>query len=891
MITIDGKELEFQAGNTILMAARAAGIYIPTLCYHSCLPEQSACRICVVEVEGARMLCASCSYPLSDGMMIRTNSERVMKARKMLIELMLRSHELKCVICDKNGSCELQKIAYELGIDKSRFGFQKRGIPNDDSSPAIFHEMDQCILCGRCVAACNDLMVNEVIGFTGRGSESRVATAFNDPLKESTCVICGACVTTCPVSAIMDKRSLGKGRSFEHESATVVCTYCGVGCTFELNSKDNKFINVTNNKLGFVNNIMTCVKGKFGLDFINHPDRLTTPLIKENGEFREASWDEVYDMIATRIKAIKDKFGGDALAGFSSSKCSNEENFLMQKLVRCVFGTNNVDNCARLCHASTVAGLKRAFGSGAMTNSIAEVSKSDVILITGSNTTEAHPVIGSMIKRAVKYGDTKLIVIDPRKLELTKFADVWLRQKNGTDVAWINGMINVILTEGLEDKDYIKDRCIDFEAVAKTVKKYTPEYVEGITGIPADDLRNAARLYASGKRAAIYYAMGITQHSTGTDNVLSIANLAMITGNVGFEGAGVNPLRGQNNVQGACDLGALPNTLPGYSDLTNSEIRGKFEQAWGTTLPDKVGLGIVEILNAARNGDIHGLYILAENPMVSDPDTNHVREALEKLDFLVVQDIFLTETAKFADVVLPGACFAEKDGTVTNTERRIQRSNKALNPPGSAKPDWEILYEVATKLGFEMHYNHPSEIMDEIAELAPIYGGIHYDRLGTVGLQWPCIDREHSGTKYLHKDKFTHGKGIFHAIEYKPPAEEPDEEYPLVMSTGRILYHFHTGSMTRRAFTLDATVPEGYVEINPATANELGISDGDYVNVSSRRGKIKTKAFVTDKVAKGSVFIPFHFAEAAANVLTNPVLDPIAKIPELKVCAVKVAKV
>ena len=424
----------------------------------------------------------------------------------------------------------------------------------------------------------------------------------------------------------------------------------------------------------------------------------------------------------------------------------------------------------------------------------------------------------------------------------------------------------------------------------ETVKKYTPEYVEEITGIPAKDLRKAARLYAGANRAAIYYAMGITQHSTGTDNVLSIANLAMLTGNVGFEGAGVNPLRGQNNVQGACDLGALPNTLPGYSDLTNSEIRERFETAWDTPLPDKVGKGVVEILNAISDDEIHGLYILAENPMVSDPDTNHVREALEKLEFLVVQDIFLTETAKLADVVLPGACFAEKDGTITNTERRIQRSYKALDPPGIAKPDWQILQEVATSMGYVMNYSHPSEIMDEIASLAPIYGGIHYDRLGDEGLQWPCLDRVHLGTKFLHKEKFSHGEGIFHEVEFKPPAEEPDSEYPFVLSTGRILYHFHTGTMTRHSYTLDTTVPEGYAEIHPKTAGDLGVNDGDYVNVSSRRGTIKTKALVTNKVAIGSVFIPFHFAEAAANVLTNPVLDPIAKIPELKVCAVKIEK-
>lgn len=890
MINIDGIQCELEPGDTILDAATRAGMYIPTLCYHPFLPKQSACRLCLVEVQGARTLCASCSYPASDGMVVSTNSERVLKSRRIVLELILRSHEMKCAACDKNGACELQRIAYDMGVEKSRFGFKPRGDIVDESSPAISREMDQCILCGRCVAACNEMMVNEVLGFTGRGSNSRVSTALFNPYQGSDCVICGVCVAACPVSAIIDKSSKGKGRSFEMNKKRVVCPYCGVGCTFEMNTRNGKFIRVDTDVQGTVNGIMSCVKGKFGLDFINHPDRLTKPLIKEKLHFREATWEEAYRLIAMRFLNIKKNYGSDALAGLSSSKCTNEENFLMEKLMRCVFGTNNVDNCARLCHASTVAGLKKAFGSGAMTNSIDEIERSDVILVTGSNTTETHPVIGSLIKRAVKYGKTKLIVIDPRKIELVKYADVWLRQKNGTDVAWINGMMNVILEEKLEDKKFIRGRCTGFEGMAEVVKKYTPEYVEEITGIAGDDLRKAARLFAGGDRGAIYYSMGITQHSTGTDNVLSIANLAMLTGNVGFEGTGVNPLRGQNNVQGACDLGALPNTLPGYSDLTDPDIRGKFEKAWEVELPDKVGKGVVEIIHGAQTGEIRGLYVFAENPVVSDPDSNNVIEALKNLGFLVVQDIFLTETAKLADVVLPSSCFAEKDGTITNTERRIQRTYKALDPPGEARADWKILCEVARACGYDMDYDHPSEIMEEIASLAPIYGGVHYNRLGNKGLQWPCTDRDHPGTKFLHKDVFTHGEGIFHAIEFKPPAEVPDDEYPFVLSTGRMLYHFHTGSMTRRSFTLDATVPEGYVEMNPSDAERLGVKEGDHVNVTSRRGRIRTKAQVTDKVDVGSVFIPFHFAEAAANVLTNPVLDPIAKIPELKVCAVAVEK-
>ncbi|MHA1839381.1 MAG: molybdopterin-dependent oxidoreductase, partial [Candidatus Ranarchaeia archaeon] len=518
MITIDGKQYPFKPGQTVLEAAKENGISIPTLCYHPCLPPQSACRLCLVEVEGAKTLCASCSYPVYDGMKVQTRSTRVIKARRVILELILSSHELKCVVCDKNGACELQKIAYDMGIDKSRFGVVSRGLAADHSSPSIVLDMNQCVLCGRCVAACNEVMVNEVLGIIHRGSNSVVATAFETPLKESDCVQCGACLAVCPVSAILDHQSLGRGRPFEMQKTQVVCPYCGVGCILEVNTRDGEFIRVTTDEPGHVNGIMSCVKGRFGLDYVKHPDRITTPLIKQDGKFRKATWKEAYALISKQFMEIKRKFGADALAGFSSSKCTNEENYLMQKFVRCVLGTNNVDNCARLCHASTVAGLKRAFGSGAMTNSIEEIKETDVFLVTGSNTTETHPVIGSMIKRAVKYGGAKLIVVDPRKIELTQYADIWLRPRNGSDVAWINGMMNVILEEGLEDREFIEKRCVGFSDLVKTIKKYTPEYVEKITGIKPDELRAAAKLYASAGKAAIYYSMGITQHTTGTDN-------------------------------------------------------------------------------------------------------------------------------------------------------------------------------------------------------------------------------------------------------------------------------------------------------------------------------------------------------------------------------------
>ncbi|MFH1009598.1 MAG: formate dehydrogenase subunit alpha, partial [Candidatus Latescibacterota bacterium] len=580
-----------------------------------------------------------------------------------------------------------------------------------------------------------------------------------------------------------------------------------------------------------------------------------------------------------------------ALAGLSSAKCTNEENYLFQKLVRTTFGTNNVDHCARLCHASTVVGLAAAFGSGAMTNSVREIGDADVILVTGSNTTEAHPVIGSLIKHAVRHKGAKLILADPRGIELSEYATVWLRQKNGTDVAWMNGMMHVILAEDLQDQVFVSERTEGFEEFRRIIEQYSPERVEQITGIPAHKIREAARIYAGAKRGTIIYSMGITQHTTGVDNVLSTANLAMLTGNIGRESTGVNPLRGQNNVQGACDMGALVNVFPGYQKVTDEAARRKFEAAWGVPLSGKVGLTVVEIVNAAAEGKIKGLYVMAENPMMSDPNLNHVREALKNLDFLVVQDIFLTETAQLADVVLPGVSFAEKDGTFTNTGRRVQRVRKAIPNVGDSRPDWEIVCEVARRMGYEMPASEPAEVMEEIASLTPIYGGMHFDRLDGQGLQWPCPNREHPGTPYLHQGKFSSGKGTFTPVDFIPPAELPDEAYPFLLSTGRVLYHFHTGSLSRRSKALDAILPEGYIEINPEDAERLGVQNGQCVRVSSRRGETEMKAKVTDWPDVGCVFAPFHFSEAPANLLTNDALDPKAKIPEYKVAAVRIEPV
>jgi len=679
----------------------------------------------------------------------------------------------------------------------------------------------------------------------------------------------------------------------KYKNILTTCPYCGVGCNFYLQVLDTDLIGVLPCKSHSASQGKLCIKGWTATEFVTSKDRLTKPLIKRNGNFAEISWDEALDTIAKKLSECKKNYGPDSIATLSSAKCTNEENYLMMKFTRSVLGTNNVDHCARLCHASTVVGLVQSFGSGAMTNSIRELEDTNCILVIGSNTMEQHPLIARYILRAKDKG-AKLIVIDPRTITLTKFADYHLRQKPGTDVAVFNGFMNVILSEGLEDKDFIKERTEGFEEFKETVKKYTPERVEKITGIPKGKLIEAARVYAKAEHASLIYSMGITQHTTGVDNVSSSANLAMLTGNVGKPGTGINPLRGQNNVQGACDLGALPNVYSGYQSVADEKIRAKFEEAWKTQLPQKPGLTVVEMMNEAAKGNLKAMYIMGENPMLSDPDIGHVRKGLENLEFLVVQDIFLTETAQLADIVLPSSSYAEKNGTFTSTERLVQRVRKAIAPPGESRVDWQIICDLAKAMGSkEFEYSSSAEIMDEIASLTPIYGGISFERLKREGLQWPCPSKEHPGTPYLHKDKFAraNSKGKFFSIEFKEPAELPDEEYPFILSTGRIIFHFHTGTMTRKTELLNKEVPTGYVEITPNDAKKLNITNGELVLVQSRRGEIKSKALITERVPQGTIFMPFHFRECAANVLTNPALDPVAKIPEYKVCAARVKKI
>lgn len=877
-VTLNGSQASGHPGMTVLELAQESKVYIPTLCHDSHLIPTGACRVCLVEDESNGDLFTACNTPIRPGMNIKTDSPRVIAARRVVVERILANHPDSCLVCDKGNQCELRKIAAELGIGLIRSSRARRYFPLQDENPFIVRDLSKCILCDKCIRACQELY----------GVGAYDSFNFNKPMSETSCEFCGLCVSLCPVGALSEK--LGKYKDWATKQVRTTCPFCGCGCSIYLHVRDNQIVGVSAAEDNSANGILLCVKGRYGFDFVNHKERLTKPLIRKNGKLEEASWEEALSLIAERLKQIKQNHGSDSIALLSSAKCTNEENYLMQKFARAVIGTNNVDHCARLCHASTVAGLSATFGAAAMTNSIDEIGNADVILVTGSNTSEAHPIIAAQIRRAVQQKGARLIVVDPREVPMTKYATLWLRHKPGTDVAWLNGMMYIIIKENLLAKDYVAQRTEGFEELKKVVEKYPPQVVEEITGIPEDKLVEAARLYATASTAMIFFTMGITQHTTGTDNVKSIANLAMLCGKVGIESGGVNPLRGQNNVQGACDVGALPNVFPGYQSLADSKVLQKFEKAWGSKLPTNSGLTVVEMTKAAEEGKIKAMYIMGENPMLSDPDLNQVAKGLKKLEFLVVQDIFLSETAQLAQVVLPAVTFAEKDGTFTNTERRVQLIRKAVEPLGEAKPDWQTITELSSKMGYRMGYNHPAEIMEEIAQLTPSYGGINYERLENGGLQWPCPNKTHPGTQYLHKGQFARGLGLFQPAEYLPPVEVPDEEYPFILSTGRVLYHFHTGSITRRAQGLAEIYPESQVEVNPLDAKMLSIDDGAIVKLTSRRGQLKVSAKLTERVPQGLVFLNFHFAEAPANILTNPVLDPIGKIPEYKVCAVKVER-
>lgn len=893
-ITINGIECTASEGSSVLQAARENDIYIPSLCYFPRTGTAGKCRACVAEIDGMRGLQTTCSTLVKEGMQVRTDTEKVLAAQKMVIDLQLSSGEHYCYSCQKNGNCELQNAAHYLGIKKPSYVVEpvSCNLAYDLSSESIRRDASKCIKCGRCVDACNKVVMHEVLNFGQRGHTTHIICDDDVPMGESSCVRCGECIQVCPTGAMVPQAVEGVACSWETKKTRTICCYCGVGCNIDVVTKGNKILyglGTEENWQELPNQGSLCVKGRFGLDFVNSADRLTTPLIRKDGKLVVATWDEALSVAAAGLKKVIDKAGANAVGCLSSAKVSNEENYAMMRFARGVLKTNNVDHCARLCHASTVAGLATTLGSGAMTNSMQEASKSDVILVTGSNTTWCHPVFGGMIKKAAKLHGVKLIVVDPREIDLAKVANIHVRQKSGSDVFWLMALQKIIIDNGWHNQAFIDERCEGWDEYVKSLETYTPEMAAEISGISKEDLYAIAKLYATGGRAAIYYSMGITQHSHGVDNVKAISNLALITGNLGIEGGGINPLRGQVNVQGACDMGALPNVFSGYQPVTDAGVREKYAKAWGIepeSMDATPGLPVTVMVDQAGE-QIKALYIMGENPMMADPDQQHTEEQLKRLDFLIVQDIFLTETAQMADVVLPAASFAEKLGTYTNTERRAQIGRPVIDLLPGARQDYEIIADMATRLGTVNFPSTPQALFEEMRTVTPSYHGMTYERLDRAGLRWPCPTEDHPGTPILHKERFTRGKALLAALDYRASMELPCSEYPLRLTTGRLLEHYHTGSMSRRCHTLNTLVPDGEVEIHPLDASRMGVKNGDMVYVETRRGKVKTRANVTSCIDKGALFMAFHFAEAPANRLTNNALDPVAKIPEYKVCAAR----
>lgn len=892
-IEINGIQLSVPHETTILKAAESAGIEIPTLCYLKDLPPDGSCRMCVVEVDGGRKkgLLTACSEHCGEGMKIQTHSPAVIESRRFILEMLLSNHKMKCLSCGENGKCLLQGYALEYGVEWKEYTGKKTHYEIDDTNPFFEFDPDLCIMCRKCERVCTFLQGRKTIAINGRGLQTRMSMVYDKPWIQSSCESCGNCVENCPTGALSTKASK-KYRDWEVSKVRTTCPHCGTGCQYDLLVKNNKVVG-TAGADGPSNRGLLCVKGRFGsYDFVHHPDRLKYPLIKKDGKFERASWEEALNLIASKFSEIKEKSGVDAIAGFSSSRSTNEDNYLFQKMMRAAIGTNNVDNCARLCHAPSVHGLAMTLGSGAMTNPIRDIlEEPEVIFLIGSNPTEAHPVIGIQIRQACQRG-AKLIIADPRKIDLMNYAYLHLPVKPGTNVAFANGIIHIILEHGLADMDYIRNRTEGFEQIQEIVKDYTPERVAEICHINKEDLIEAALLYAKAEKAPIIYCLGVTEHSTGTEGVMSMSNMALAAGKIGKPGCGVNPLRGQNNVQGACDMGCMPYDFPGYQKVSDAKAVEKFEAAWNCKLNTNEGLMSTQVLPAAIGGEIKGLYIFGEDPVVTDPDTAHVKKAMESLDFLVVQELFLTETAQFADVVLPGASYVQKEGTFTNTERRIQRVRKAVDLEDEMKLDSQIFCEVMEKLGYPCSYETEAQIMEEIASLTPSYGGISHARLdGGESLQWPCRDMDDNGTAILHEGTFARGLAMFYPAVYKESDEMPDQEYPFMMVTGRMLYHYNTRAMTGKTEGLNEICNESYIEINSRDAKDLNIKDGERIKVISRRGETTASARVGDVVGEKEVFMTFHFPDGNVNEVTNPATDDIARIPEYKVCAVKIEKI
>lgn len=892
-ITIDGIAVSVDENLTVLEAAESVEVKIPTLCYLKDVNEIGACKMCVVEVEGMDKLVTSCNTKVKDGMVIRTRTDRVINSRKQVLNMLLANHDVRCFSCSKSGDCRLQDLSNEYGIEKSCYAGSTAKFEAKKENPFLTYYPELCINCQRCVSTCNKVACNGTLHNGKIGTRTLIDAPFGPDWKETDCESCGNCAEACPTGALVAKNRK-KYQVGKVKKVLTTCPHCATGCQYYLVVRDNKIVDVEPAN-GPSNKNLLCVKGRFGsFNFVHSPERLKYPLIKnkETGEFERATWDEALDLIASRFKEIKKQYGSDSLAGFACSRSPNEDCYMLQKMVRCAFGTNNVDNCARVCHSATVAGLAMTLGSGAMTNPISDITNDvDVIMLVGSNPEEAHPVIGMQIRQAVERG-TRLIVVDPRNIGLSKVADIHLKLKPGTNVAFANGMMNVIISEGLADEEFIRTRTEGFEELKEIVKDYTPEKVAEICHIDADHLREAALMYAKAKKAPIIYCLGVTEHSTGTEGVMSMSNMAMLVGKLGRSGCGVNPLRGQNNVQGACDMGAMPGDFPGYQKVTNPEVVAKFERAWGVKLSNRPGVHATDVFGAAIRKEIRGLFIFGEDPVVTDADQNHIKKALESLDFLVLSDLFMTETARYADVILPGTSYAEKEGTFSNTERRVQRVRKAVQLEGEMRLDTDIFIDLMNRMGYPQPHLTSEEIMDEIASLTPIFGGISHRRLDRgESIQWPCPDKNHPGTPILHVGKFSRGLGWFYPAEYVPSAELPDDEYPFILMTGRILYHYNTRAMTGKTPGLMEREGHSFIEINTEDAARLGIENGGKVKLSSRRGTIVSTARVGEKVSPGETWMPFHFPDGNANVLTNAALDKYARIPEYKVCAIKIEKI
>ena len=896
-ITVNGKALSVNENSTILEACSANKIRIPTLCYLKQINEIGSCRICMVEIEGYKNLFAACRTKVQEGMVITTESEKLTSYRKHMLELILSNHKVDCLNCARNGMCQLQELCNEYDIKDTEIKGSRRHIENKlprlDSNPYLSYDPSKCIHCMRCISMCNRAAVNGALQTGRSGLFKTIEAPFGENWKSTICESCGNCATACPTGALTVKRKR-KYRSWETKKVLTTCPHCATGCQFYLVVRDNKIVDVEAAD-GPSNHGLLCVKGRNGsFDFVHSPDRITTPLIKnrETGKFEPATWEEAISYTAKRLMEIKEKYGNESLAGFACSRSANEDVYMVQKMVRTCFGNNNTDNCARVCHSATVAGLAKTLGSGAMTNPIYDITHDvDAILLVGSNPEEAHPVVGMQIRQAVKNG-TRLIVVDPRSIGLTKYADIHLKLRPGTNVAFANGMMHVIIKEGLVDQKYIEENSEGFEQLKELVKDYTPEKVGEICHIDPEMLVEAARMYAKADKAPIIYCLGVTEHSTGTEGVMSLSNLAVITGKIGRSGCGVNPLRGQNNVQGACDMGALPTDFPGYQKVDNDEVRAKFEKAWGVSLNPKPGLKATDVFPAAIKGDIKGLYICGEDPVVTDPDTEHIKKALTSLDFFVIQELFMTKTAEYADVILPGTSYTEKEGTFTNTERRVQRIRTAVKLEGEMRLDTDIITDLMNAMGYPQPRLTAAQIMDEIASVTPSFAGISFERLDNgESLQWPCKDKTTCGTPIMHVGHPARGKALLYPAEFKPASELPDEEYPFILTTGRILYQYNAAAMTSRSAGLMEIAGEGFIEVNFKDAERLGIKNGEKINVESRRGKITATARVGRKVSQGETWMPFHFPDSPANVLTNAALDDFARIPEYKVCAVNISRI